>query len=106
MKKWTRQELKLLRSYDNAVNSYAATPDVVKDSITEQQILVFEAKLCTINKSVIGYVGNEVVGIFTFTEASKQESYYISQQKLFTYHPVNFPNMKHYVSFLNKKIFI
>ena len=104
MRKWTKEELKTLRTYDNQLNEFAAIPQIFRDSITEQQILTLEAKLHTINKAVIGYLGNEPIGLFSFNEAIREEQYNLAQGKIFTYHPVNFRNMKHYVLFLNKEI--
>ncbi|NLT49466.1 MAG: hypothetical protein GXX85_00940 [Ignavibacteria bacterium] len=104
MNRWTKQELKLLKIYDTVSNQYAASPDVVKDGMQEQRILECEAKLLICNKNVIGYVGNEAIGIYSFNEALKKENYYISQGKIFTYHPVNFINMKQYVSYLDHKV--
>lgn len=101
MVKWTKQELKLLKNYDTISNDYAATPDIVKDTDFVKKILVLEAKLLIINKPVIGYLGNEAIGIYSFNEALRKEQYYINQGKIFTFHPVNFFDMQQYI--LQKK---
>ena len=106
MERWNKHELEILKKYDVESNDFASTPNIVRDSTTLQNILVLEAKLHTINKAVIGYVENEPIGLFSFNEASRQEQYHLAQGKIFTYHPVNFRNMKHYVSFLNKSIIV
>lgn len=98
--KWTRKELYLLKKYNNCTNEYAAMPKAVKDSTMVQKILELEAMLIITNKLVIGYQDNHQIGIFTFNEALRKEQYFIKQGKIFTFHPINYLNMKHYACFL------
>lgn len=103
MNHWSKYELRMLRGYNYLLNDYAATPDVVKDSFSEIRILTLEAKLLISNKPVIGYLDSKgPMGVYTFNEALKKENYYISQGKVFTYHPVGFNSMNEFIKFENQ----
>ena len=100
MESWTKKELSVLREYDRLSNEYAGTPAIVRDGLTMGRILYLEAVLLASNKLVIGYLGDEPVGVYSFNKALKKELYFQKLGKLFIWHPVNFTRMSTFVDFI------
>lgn len=75
---WSDSELKLLQQYEELGNEIACLcPDVISEGLMSE-FLYLEARLLVLNKYVIGTINEAVVGVYSFNEALKLESYYIN----------------------------
>ena len=85
---WTDTELRLLSEYTDLGNEIASShPDTVSEEMIQRK-LILEARLLILDKYVIGYLQDEVLGIYSFKEALLLESAYLTNGKLFFYLPV------------------
>lgn len=100
--RWTTQELDILKDYAS-ISKYYICNTCKNEELVELQIIYLEAKLFIYNKNVVGYIGEELKGIWSFNKAQEKMDLYIQRGLLFTYHPINFKDMEEYDSFAVRK---
>lgn len=97
---WTKEELELLKDWENKNNEIVTIPEYLNDPEIMNQVFLIEAKLLIYNKPVIGMLDDKIEGIYPFKEACNKVDYFIERKKIFLFYPVNFPNLKAYADFL------
>lgn len=88
---WSKSEIIKLNEFEYLQNELCSIPIDLIDEYDDDIInmLFLEAELIILNKDVIGYRDNEIIGIYTFKEALKMEDFYIQRLQLFTFHVTN-----------------
>ena len=85
---WLDSEIKLLQQYEELGNEIACLhPDEISDELMIE-FLTLEARLLILNKYVIGTINESAIGVYSFNEALKMESYYINRGIVFFFIPL------------------